>query len=316
MSLRSAAHGGLVLSALVALPACSGAPEAPEPLAADELAIKGGYIDKDDRAIVGLAINLFNGSGEICSGTLISPNVVLTAHHCVAPVFGEGANGINCNVTYFGDPYPPKYFQITTADLISDTFSGSHLVQEVVVPPGGNLICGFDQAILVLTENVDPAEAVPRAPRVDVVVTKGEKYSAIGFGGTDDNGTGAGQRRRRDNLFVSCVGTECPKATVTPAELVGDTGICHGDSGGPAVDSLGRVIRRHLARHRRLREPHVRGRVFVGAMDHGHHEERRVARRQCAACVGQWRLDRSAILDAGRRALLAAERLPLGALRR
>lgn len=243
LSLRAAARSAFALSALACLPACSGAAAPPEPVDATELAIMGGYIDKKDTAVVGLAISLFNGTGEICSGTLIAPNVVLTAHHCVAPVLGEGPNGINCKVTFFGATYPPNYFAITTADLISDTFSGSHNVQEILVPPGGNLICGFDQAILILTDLVDPIEAVPRAPRVDVPATKGEQYSAIGFGGTDDNGDGAGQRRRRDKLFVDCVGAACPKSQqVTETEIGGDTGICHGDSGGPAVDALGRVV--------------------------------------------------------------------------
>jgi hypothetical protein len=40
--------------------------------------LQGGSVDRDDRAVVGIVARRASG-GQICSGVLIAPNVVLTA---------------------------------------------------------------------------------------------------------------------------------------------------------------------------------------------------------------------------------------------
>src|SRR5262245_19638512 len=47
--------------------------------------IIGGALDEDTAGVVGLALDLGRrGAAGHCSGTLIAPNLVLTARHCVA----------------------------------------------------------------------------------------------------------------------------------------------------------------------------------------------------------------------------------------
>jgi hypothetical protein len=182
------------------------------------------------------------GYGE-CTGSLLAPNMVLTAHHCVS-IVQDMPDGIDCSQSSFAAPDVAENFFVSTAELIPMT--GYHTVREVVVPPDSTntTFCGLDQAILILSDEIQPSEAVPLVPRVDSQITAGEEYSAIGFGTTDDV-NGAGTRRRLDGLFINCVGTGCDAdaADLSIAhEFLGDHGTCEGDSGGPALDGDNRVV--------------------------------------------------------------------------
>lgn len=208
--------------------------------------IKGGYKDTADTGVVGI----YDYSvGAICSGSLLAPNVVLTARHCVS----DTAEQVQCGSAKPGSAHNAKYFFVTTKpDLNSQNPADYHKVVEVHTVPldpasadpllNKEDLCGRDQAILILADNVQPAEATPYIPRVDAELIPGEQYFAIGFGATDDAGSGAGIRRRRDTLFIDCVADGCPAWQAKRTEFIGDTGICQGDSGGPAVDMQNRVV--------------------------------------------------------------------------
>lgn len=202
-------------------------------------AIDGGYLDKEDTAVVGL-VALSSGGVGSCSGTLIAPNVVLTAQHCVASISTGG--GVDCAKSTFGAGKKASSMFVTTKTSLTQNPADYRGTKEILIPAKGSPVCGNDIAILILSQPVPESEAVPRVPRVDSPVKKGEEYYAVGYGQRGENGD-SGTRYRRDNLRTTCIGKACyAPEFIADSELLGDTGICQGDSGGPAFDLQDRVF--------------------------------------------------------------------------
>lgn len=198
--------------------------------------IKGGRLAPEYTAVFGIALTA--GEGGLCSGSLIAPNLILTAQHCVAAL---DSPYVNCGRTPFGAVYSPRDFFVSP-DASLDQNGTWYSVREVHVPIERADTCGHDMAVLILDRNVAAAVATPLIPRLDDYPRDGERFSAVGYGHIGDD-SGAGVRRVIDNREILCAGPTCRgQDEVTTAELVANDGTCQGDSGGPPIDAQGRVM--------------------------------------------------------------------------
>lgn len=223
------------------LVSCSG-PTVPAGSATEGEGIVGGQVDATDHAVVGILIQ----NQALCSGTLIAPNLVLTARHCVADV-STGEAPIDCTQSMFSAAYGASSFVMSsTADLTGNVPQNTIFHVSSVHVPDDARFCGNDVALLTLTANVASGVATPIAPRINQLPQDNEDYTAIGYGLTDPNdtqGTTAGVRHIANGLSVGCVGAlECLGSRATDDEWAANSAVCHGDSGGPALDDNGLVM--------------------------------------------------------------------------
>jgi hypothetical protein len=214
--------------------------EGPERVGAAAQAVEGGESDSGDNAVVGVAMT--DGGGgvvKLCSGSLIAPNLVLTAQHCVAAT----GKYVNCDTTTFGPAVDPADLKITPSPSMWSPTATFWPGRELILPGGAPAVCGRDLALIVLVQPLPPERATPVDPRLEDLVLEGEGYTAVGYGNSGDGAGDSGLRRRRDGLVVECVGGGCGSAGgVDGREWRGNQGACSGDSGGPALDTGGHVI--------------------------------------------------------------------------
>lgn len=216
-----------------------------EDLARTDAAIIGGKLDTTHKGVVSLLKQVQGGYYPACSGTLITQNLVLTAHHCVAGLNSNDGASVECGTTEFRELERASSMIVSVEANVGREGLDPFRVAQVWVPPGDSAVCGRDVALLLLSGSGVPANvATPIEPALDQDLAAHEVFAAIGYGlqdPADQAGDTAGHRMSVTNAEVFCDGTACGTDMVTDGEFIADSPVCSGDSGGPALDGSGRV---------------------------------------------------------------------------
>jgi len=206
--------------------------------------IIGGHLDTTTKGVVALGLAAHDLVEVTCSGSLIAPNLVLTARHCVSQI-GDGSSAqVTCGVSRFTGEFDPRFLFVST-DPQPSTSSKLYAIEDIRTAPGSSDVCGFDLALVILSGAGIPAsEAAPLDPVLDHAPGAKQSFAAVGYGKQDpDDDASAGTRMRFDSSSVLCVGSKCPSSyEAEDDEWVGKSPVCSGDSGGPALDTNGHVF--------------------------------------------------------------------------
>ncbi|MGO8992521.1 MAG: S1 family peptidase [Polyangiaceae bacterium] len=181
----------------------------------DQTEIVSGVDDNGrDPAVVALDV----GADSLCSGTLIAPDVLLTARHCVSIT----ADTIACPATgpQVTGERPPSSLRVLSGDKVQTAREVARGTA-VVLPPG-DILCDADIALVLLDQavDVDPLDVSTTG------VTAGDHVTSVGYGRKAD-GDPPGTKLFREHVEVL--------STTAWEFLVGEA-TCQGDSGGPALD--------------------------------------------------------------------------------
>jgi trypsin len=155
------------------------------------------------------------GGAEVCTGTLLAPQAVLTAAHCADTVHGWQNGGF-------------EVFFVVGPSL--DDVVEAEPVDRIDVHPDWDLVTlTADVGVAVLTRPIDAASPLPIGDPQLVESDVGSPLLLVGWGGTASDGSGSGTRR------VGTVGLAAfDDAEIQVEETVGQSS-CPGDSGGPVL---------------------------------------------------------------------------------
>jgi hypothetical protein len=193
--------------------------------AAPASAVMGGQIASDPNGLRQSVVGIESSAGELCSGAVIAPDLVLTAAHCVL-------HRAAYRVVVIDRGFRKRAVRAVAAAMHPDFVPGTTPRNQP----------GVDLAIVKLATPLGP-EFQPLDPRAAARVGAGELVDLAGFGVIAENRAGTARVLRQTRLVslgtlqvanrVLVVADEGRMAKTTGA------GACRGDSGGPILRGRG-----------------------------------------------------------------------------
>ena len=200
-------------------------------VAAPAGAITFGTVDGNAHPWVGSLVAPWGAGGaldHVCSGTLISPTVFVTASHCTVTLEALGIGPDDVFVT-FDSTFSPTGNLIPATYVSNPDFGYSG--------PGGNSD-PHDVAVVLLSvpSSITPA-LLPTAGLLNTLRLKNQRFITVGYGAVREDKTKGyqslswdGQRRWVEQGFRSLTKSWL---NLSQNPSTGNGGTCYGDSGGP-----------------------------------------------------------------------------------
>jgi len=214
--------------------------------------VNGELSGVEDNAIVKLESADDTGAIHSCTATLVAPNLIITALHCVS---NNNVLPFTCDAN--GDLAAGPGGQIGTLNLASkiSVKSGSTPTTKAVAKgleifaAQTTTVCHNDIALVLLDRVLDqPPVSLPISSiQLFNGVEPGESVRIVGYGqGSDDGDSGTVPRHSRSGLIVARVGSSDFRAVgdgIPPRTFTTNgPGGCPMDSGGPALSDNNAVV--------------------------------------------------------------------------
>jgi hypothetical protein len=157
---------------------------------AHQAIVGGEYTGAEEQMVVRVYGSPPPGSSEItrtCTGTLLAPNLVVTALHCLSALTADGNFACTSDGELadppkgdLGSPVDPTHIAVSVGPDFTRAPDARGMQ---LLSTRSTQICQNDLALLVL----DTALDMPTAPvRIDTRVQISENVSVVGYGLTDD----------------------------------------------------------------------------------------------------------------------------------